>query len=205
MRSVLQLILILLVGWSVFECLFGVTHLDLAPDAPLQVTLTPGKVAPWTYHGCIFTPLATYNITARILHRCAYPPSSDQFALVCPLDLALGWGRMSDPTVYDQLEIGQINRFYRWQNSFFSASNALPIPEDEIIRSSANTHVIPANNDINDQLFSYSSGDVIKLTGYLVGIVGPDGWNCRSSLIRTDIGPGACEIMWVNEAAKIGR
>ena len=197
-------ILIGLAGWGAYNFFFGVTHAALAPNPPLQSNLAAGEVPPWTCNSCTFTALARYDITARILHRCDYPAGSDSLAIVCPTDFALGWGRMSDPTVYNKLEIGQISRHYAWEVSPFNTSYLPPIPEDEISCSSANTHVIPANAEIGDRLSSFTTGDVIKLSGYLVYILGPN-WECRSSLVRTDTGDGACEVMWVSEASKVGR
>jgi hypothetical protein len=44
-------------------------------------------------------------------------------------------------------------------------------------------------------------GNLIDLRGFLVLAEGPDGWNWRSSLSRTDEGPGACELVWVDGLA----
>jgi hypothetical protein len=192
------------IGWELAS-LAPTTRSALAPNEPTQVNLAEGEVASWRYKGFTFTPLATYLITARVLHRDQYPPSSDGFAVVCPLDLALGWGRMSNPSIYGALDIGQVSRHYSWQTSMFDPSAQLPIPQREVECSSANTHVIPANGDVDKELENFHPGDVIRLSGYLVQFESPDGWIGRSSMVRTDTGDGSCEIMWVNRAEMIGR
>lgn len=170
----------------------------LAPDEPVQVMLRPGALAPWTVHGSTFKALATYSITARILDASTY--DHDGWSDICPLDLALGWGRMSDPTIYRQFDITQYDRHYIWRYSGTPA-----IPEEEISCHSANTHIIPANDKLRDILFTFQRHDVVHLTGYLVHIDLPDGSVIQSSLTRTDVGDGACEVMWVTQAEKVGR
>ena len=62
----------------------------------------------------------------------------DGLARLVPVDLALGWGRMSDSDVLDKVYISQSGRFYLWQ------ARCVLIPEREIIESSANMHLIAA-------------------------------------------------------------
>ncbi len=170
----------------------------LAPAEPEQVMLGPNAVPSWVVRGYIFKALATYSITARILHVATY--SHDSWSDVCPIDLALGWGRMSDPSVYEQFDISQFERHYIWRYS-----GQPPIPDDEISTHSANTHILPADDNVRDLVFTFQRHDVVHLVGYLVHIELPDGSNIVSSLTRTDVGDGACEVMWVNEAEKVGR
>jgi hypothetical protein len=57
--------------------------------------------------------LATYDITARLLHKKRYyaPPT----AALVPYDFAVGWGPMSDNSIISQLDISQSNRFFFWE------------------------------------------------------------------------------------------
>jgi hypothetical protein len=170
----------------------------LAPDQPVQTALSPGEVPPWTYHEFKITPLARYSLKARILHRESY--WFDREANVSPLDFALGWGSMSDPAVYQKLNIAQGLRWYTWH-----WWGSPPIPEDQIPLLSANTHLIPATGGTRDRLSALRAGDVVHLSGYLVQVNGPQGWHWDSSLSRVDTGSGSCELMWVNSADKVGR
>jgi hypothetical protein len=139
------------------------------------------------------TPLATFSITARVLSRADY--RWDPAAAISPVDLALGWGRMSDTAVLDKIEISQSVRFYNWRVREF------PIPEREIIESSANMHLIPADSSIERAIDRVKEGDVVTFEGYLIEARWPDGGTWRSSLTRSDSGAGACEVVWVERFA----
>jgi hypothetical protein len=197
-RQTLIVLVLAVCAWKTLRLFPFPTKLDLAPDAPVQRLLQPNEVPAWTAQGDKITPLARYDITARILSR--EPYWFDSFAKVCPVDLALGWGRMSNPEVYDALGVTQAQRwyFYRW-------SGEPPIPPDEIIRESANNHILPANPAVSGLIADFREGDVVHLTGYLVKVDDPHGLSWTTSLSRTDTGPGACEIMWVEAASKVGR
>ena len=68
---------------------------------------------------------------------------------------------------------------------------------------SANTHLIPASGRIASALAHVRRGDVVRLEGDLVDVAGPDGFVWKTSLSRTDTGPGACETLYVR-AVTIG-
>jgi hypothetical protein len=57
--------------------------------------------------------------------------------------------------------------------------------------------MIPADPDIEKSLKSLRSGQIVELTGYLVGVQEKGQWVWVSSTSRTDTGDGACEIIWV--------
>jgi hypothetical protein len=162
----------------------------LAPDEPRQTDLESAPVT--TLGHWRLTPRARYDITARILGREDY--HFDALADLVPEDLALGWGPMSDNRVLQAFEITQAARFYSWR-----PRQTLPIPRQAVIEHSANTHVIPADAVVARQLGRLRVGQVVHLTGYLVNGVRDDGAYINTSLTRTDSGPGACEVMLVEE------
>ncbi|MFO1372469.1 MAG: hypothetical protein U1F42_08760 [Candidatus Competibacteraceae bacterium] len=133
--------------------------------------------------------LAEFVIEARVLARNDY--WFDAGADLAPVDLALGWGRMSDSAVLAQIAIQQRQRFYYWSTTTF------PIPRREIETHSANLHLIPATRVVATQLKAVRPGHIITLSGYLVEAQRDDGWRWRSSLTREDIGNGSCELLWV--------
>ena len=110
---------------------------------------------------------------------------------LAPVDLALGWGAMSDEAVLSKIKISQSNRFYYWH------VDAFPIAREQIESNSANMHMIPATSAIEETLESIRPGQIIKLSAYLVEVKAADGWHWRSSLSRTDTGSGACELVYV--------
>ena len=140
-------------------------------------------------------PLARYTVTAVVLSRARY--HSDEAAKLAPVDLALGWGPMSDAATINALEIGQSGRWYHYQ-----WSSEPPIPPAQIARHSANTHCVPANATIRRQLLDITRHDLVSLDGYLVEITRPNGWHWRSSLTRDDTEGGSCELLWVTQVSR---
>jgi hypothetical protein len=161
----------------------------IAPAEPLQTELD-APPAPVEHGRWKLTARARYEITARILSREDY--RFDAMADLVPEDLALGWGPMSDNRVLRAFEITQSVRFYSWR-----PLEPLPIPRQDVIEHSANTHVIPADPQVRSQLARLRVGQVVHLTGALVDGVRDDGASVHTSLTRSDSGAGACEVMLV--------
>jgi hypothetical protein len=159
----------------------------LAAEAPAQVGLGHGTQL--QRGGVTLTTRAHFDITARVLSRKDYSLGAD--GELVPLDLALGWGRMSDSAVLDKIDISQSGRFYYWHVKDF------PIPRREIETSSANMHMIPADPDVKRQLGQLRPGQWVHLEGFLVDASRPDGWHWNTSLTRDDTGAGACELIYV--------
>jgi len=160
----------------------------LAPDEPLQQDYATPQAA-FDSGGYAVQPLAAFSLVARVLSRSDY--HWDTLSGLVPTDLALGWGRMSDSAVLDQLSIDQSDRFFFWSTRVF------PIPRREIETHAANMHLIPADPAVRAALRRVRPGAVVHLEGQLVEVHAPQGWTLRSSLTRDDTGPGACEVVWV--------
>ena len=163
----------------------------LITDEPSQLTL-PADIPAFAHGGFYLRPLAVFSIDARLLHRKVY--RHDRQAALVPVDLALGWGPMSDQQVLDRLKITQSMRFY-----WFRYPGQPPIPKQEIISHSTNVHIIPGTPEIASRCKSLRAGSLIRLSGDLVEATGPGLSAWRSSLSRTDTGNGACELLWVKE------
>ena len=161
----------------------------LAPESPLQQPIPGPRV--FRHGDYELTPLATFQVEARVLGREDY--LLDTGASLSPMDLALGWGRMSDERILQHIDIRQSGRFYFWSTDSF------PIPRQEIIRSSANMHLVPAYDSVLDTMEDVREGQVISLTGYLISARHRNGATWNSSLTRDDTGDGACELIWVEE------
>jgi hypothetical protein len=139
--------------------------------------------------GYRITALQRFSLEARVLGVERY--RFDRGAELAPVDLALGWGPMSDTGVLEQVDISQSNRFYFWRVAQF------PIPRRDIEANSANMHMIPADAAVADMIEGVRVGQIVRVSGYLVEVSGADGWRWRSSLTRDDTGNGACELVWV--------
>ncbi len=167
----------------------------LAPTDPVQDDIRDGegangetaRIAGWTLRA-----RAHYHITARVLGIERY--SIDTLAKLVPEDLALGWGPMSDSGTLRTFEISQSNRFFYWR-----PKGAMTLSREVVIAHSANTHVIPADPAVARRLSHLRRGQVVTLSGDLVDGVRDDGASITTSLVRTDTGPGACEVMLVRD------
>jgi hypothetical protein len=191
-RSLIWAALTIGLAWSLWQkwTLRPVHPRDgqIASEEPRQTdarSVEPIHRGRWT-----LTPRADYDITARVLGRESY--RFDPLSSLIPEDLALGWGPMSDNRVLAGFDITQSARFYTWR-----PRGAMPIPRDEVIVHSANTHVIPADGLVEKQLARVRVGQVVHLTGELVDGSRDDGAWIRTSLTRSDSGAGACEVMLV--------
>jgi hypothetical protein len=143
-------------------------------------------------------PLARFSLDGRILHRKVY--GYDRESKLVPVDLAVGWGPMSDQTVLDRLKVSQSMRFYWYEYQL-----PPPIPREQIISHSTNLHVIPATPAIASFCKSLRQGELVHLEGELVEAAGPEIGTWRSSLSRTDTGNGACELMLVEDCSKLSQ
>ncbi len=159
----------------------------LVPQSPVQQA-AGGSV--FAHDDFILTRRATFEIRARVLGTERYRLGRE--ADLSPLDLALGWGPMSDSAVLDQLSISQSGRWYhlRWPS-------AAPLAEQAIMGHSGNMHMVPATSYEAGILKKLRPGQVVSIKGYLVDVDTEDGWYWRTSLSRDDVGGGACEIVYV--------
>ncbi len=162
----------------------------LSGQAPQQSSV-PSTMPPFRLGEFTVAPLAGFSAEARVLSREDYRFGPE--SALSPTDLALGWQRMADPTVYSRLDISQSNRWYhyRW------GAEGPPLPVDEIVRSSANMHLVPADQNVARALARVRQGQTVRLQGWLIEVRREDGWTWRSSLTREDSGSGACELIYV--------
>jgi hypothetical protein len=192
-KKILFIVLVLLAGmayrdWSLREIEYppGV----LVAEVPKQVDVE--RLASVAMDDYELTPRAEFEIRARVLSREDYSWGTE--ADLSPMDLALGWGVMSDQAVIDQIEISQGSRWYYTRYQL-----PAPISNREIIQNSGNMHMVPAHSRIRKKLKGVRVGDIVRLRGQLVDIDHPSGWYWRTSLRRDDTGGGSCEIVYLEE------
>jgi len=186
-----RLAFILLIAWGAYHHWQQRTEQHgpgvIAADSPQQQRIS--HATSFSLNNYTITPLAEFSLQARVLSTQRY--QLDRAAQLAPVDLALGWGRMSDETILSKISISQSGRFYFWRVEQF------PIPREEIESHSANMHMVPADNTIAQQLKAIRVGQRVNIQGQLIEAKGADGWTWRSSLTRTDTGNGACELVLV--------
>lgn len=164
----------------------------VSPEFPQQRAVA-GPADAWVVAGDYHVAaLADYRIHARVLGVQKY--RFDAGAKIAPVDLALGWGKMSDWAVYHHLNVSQRGRYYLYS----WGAEGPPTPAAEIITHSANNHIIPADAEVADTLATVRVDDVVWMEGQLVEVHGPGGFVWRSSLTREDTGSGACELFRVS-------
>lgn len=193
MKKTVTFLLVLIIGIAVYS-FWPEKELRhppgvLAPDDPVQIAVKDQVL--WQKGSYIITPLAEFRIKAFVLSKNSF--SFGRESDLSPMDLALGWGQMSNQSIIDALEITQSNRWYHWK------AKVLVIPAQEISTHSSNMHIIPADEKIEETLDNLYKGCIIEMKGFLVSVKGKDGWHWTSSLSRDDTGGGACELVWANE------
>ena len=111
MKNILLVLLFLLIllAWRDWQGR-DITHPPgvLVPETPLQTA--PERTEPLLAGEYQLTPRAGFNIRARVLSRENYYLGAE--ADLAPVDLALGWGPMSDQAVLDRISISQGSRWY---------------------------------------------------------------------------------------------
>ena len=171
----------------------SLNHLDAkryAPSAPEQKPINGHHTK--RLNGYTLTLHHSFKIKALVLSKRNY--SLDTESNLSPVDLALGWGPMSNPAPLKLINISQRNRFY-----YFRYYETPPIAHRQIELNSANMHIIPANSQVKNNLKKVKKGSVIEMSGYLVNANGRNGWHWNSSTTRADTGNGACELFYVEK------
>ena len=187
---------VLVSGWGAYD---GYVHRErhhppgqIAVDEPRQRNITNG--VPFRRGDFTLTPRAEFSAEARVLAKENY--YIDAGAKLIPVDFAIGWGPMSDTTLIERLRISQSGRF-----DFWGYTGAAPAPHEDIMRTSANMHLIPSDSTVKKVLTSARGGDVLTIEGELVDAKSDGGWLLKTSLTRDDSGAGACEIVYVKSAS----
>ena len=168
----------------------------LVTELPRQTTLKSPVAL--QVEGFELTPRAGFELRARVLSTENYFWGAE--ADLSPIDLALGWGPMSNQAVLDRIDITQGNRWY-----FTRYELPAPLSDQQIIRNSSNMHIIPAEPWIKSELRELRRGDVVNLKGLLVDAGNAAGFTWRSSLSREDTGSGSCELFFVQSLVREAR
>lgn len=195
MKRIIVLLFVVLGGGALYYGAFsgslaGVPDKVNAQSQPYQEALTtPRKTRIGQFS---INKHHRFEIKALVLGAKHY--KGDEESKISPVDLALGWGPMSSGAVVKQIRFSQSNRFY-----YYRYQMPPPIPKSNIIRNSANMHLIPSNPRVESLLKQAKTGDIVMLSGYLVDVFRDDGWRWRSSRTRSDSGKGACELIYVED------
>ena len=125
------------------------------------------------------------------------------FDEVVPIDFGIAWGELSDINTLKKFKIkssktlGEARMLrYQWK------LKDVPQNPDYVFSHISHNHIIPATDNVASALLKVKKWDSIKLEGYLVDIIQPNGYTSMTSLSRTDTNPtsrgsGACEVFYV--------
>ena len=155
------------------------------------------------HHQVRLTPRATYKITGYAAETSR--KLLDQWDFVMPMDVALVWGPIADAAVLRHLKFHLSDRYVSY---WYDASTPLGAV-GQLPSHIANNHLIPATDEVARALEHVRIGDLLSLQGKLVDVEirdrrGKQVFRSRTSLTRSDVGSGACEIVWV-ESVEVER
>lgn len=134
----------------------------------------------------------------------------NDFDEVVPIDFGIAWGKLADKKLLSEhfkfksfKTLGEARVLsYKWRGVYHLDSSY-------IHSHISHNHLIPANDNVAAALLKVKKWDKVKLEGYLVDMIFPNGQTSYTSLTRTDTNPtsrgnGACETFYV-EAIQIGK
>jgi hypothetical protein len=142
-------------------------------------------------------PRAAFDIQAMVAG--AEPYSFDDGAFLSPVDLVMTWGRLPEEPYRSRVSYYQITRYYFWR----TRDPGLDLRY--VATHSANMHMIPSTRNLARALAHVGSHEPVRVRGLLVDVESARGYRWRTSLSRDDTGPGACELVWVEELQRGSR
>lgn len=157
-------------------------------EVPLQ---SPTSAEAFNHEGYHISPVADFECSAKIISKKYY---SDDWSDISPIDMTLGWNKLSDESIIHRINFDQTTRWTHYTPLNITGE----ISAQELRTQHSNFHMCPANEDVRSTLLNMPAGSIIHFKGKLINL-SKSGWSNRSSLKRTDSGAGACEIVWVEE------
>lgn len=143
--------------------------------------------------------IADYIIEGRVVETEDYVGYNIQNQ-ISPTDIGMSWGIIARDENNKKIKWSATNS--RWLNWRVDDEKWLDEigGKDIINQNSSNTHLIPADEEIEKQIRLIEINDYVKLEGYLVNVnYGNEtySYSLNSSTSRTDTGYRSCEVMYV--------
>ena len=112
-------------------------------QAPIQTSADQEDIIILEIEDGVFelTPMARYKASVMVMSKESY--SYGWMGKVVPIDLALAWGKLTEPQYDKYIDYSQSDRWY-----FFEYEPESPLDGGYIGRHSANNHIIPATENI---------------------------------------------------------
>lgn len=161
------------------------------PEEPTQIKITPKKLK---VNGSELELLYKFKIEARVVSAKRY--AWDDMSSVMTHDLGVAWGTISETKNFNQIKWDQSNRFliYSIYENIIPKLGGL----DYINSHVANIHLIPKDWTIEATLNKIKDYDIVTIEGYLTDVT-KGNKKVYTSDSRTDNGPGACEVIYVEK------
>ena len=136
-------------------------------------------------------PRFQWDESARVMSE--EPYSAGAAGALIPVDWVLAWGPVVSPPYAGRIHYTQLTRFYLWGTSDGT------LDRGTIVTHTANTHIIPASARLRRAVACVRKGDEVRLEGWLVDVDGIDdeGFHWKTSVSRSDEGPGGCETVYL--------
>lgn len=159
----------------------------LAPDPP-SVRMVADKPPLFTRDNHAIEGLAQFKAKARVLSLERY--GRDPQARIAPLDVALGWDKLSDSTTFKGVDVAQAER-----QVVFESYNP-ELPNELVATMVVNLHVIGADEEVDKKLRDVRRGNVVQIEGWLVEVRAQEGWRWKGEARATSPAmPG--NVLWV--------
>ena len=201
-KRMLLVFLALLLAFTLYMEVRGTRGITYPPgilikSEPQMVLIRDPK--PWKVGKSVIFPLVEFWLQGRVL--CSERYDDDSLSDICPIDIGLGWGPMSDQSIIDQLDFVQGNR----KLEYTPCDPDHPPPSyASLWEYVKNVHTLPADDGIKKKVCSVRTGDLIELRGYLIGIQENGQWTQVSSL-KKEVGEDhtTCLIFWVTHFERL--
>ncbi len=177
---------------------------DLSND-PIQILKQNEEKFILDYKGdeYLIEPVATYDITGMIVSHNNIQALDDIYHnsnSVDVRDLCLIWGRNAE---------NDNHLHFNFKNEPFSChiNQKDNDPDAEFrMENLSNNHLLVSSLKLRDQIYSLHPGDQVRLKGWLINYGDKIGEPYRrTSLVRSDDGNGACEVMYVEDVEVLAR
>lgn len=161
------------------------------PEEPTQIKIQSKKIK---VNGSELELLYKFKMEARVVSAKKY--SWDDMSNTMTHDLGVVWGTISETKNFNQIQWDQSNRFliYSIREDIIPKLGGL----DYINSHTANIHLIPKDWTIESTLNKIKDYDIVSIEGYLTD-VRKGNKIVYTSDSRTDNGPGACEVIYVEK------
>lgn len=196
MKQVSNLILLVLLALNIYSCSQKTelpvysTFPEMALQDPLQTpTSRPSFSAVVEDQKHTVKPIFDYQICGMVV-SCGFSKSLAEYRKdkLNTMDAGILWGRNLDPAIYKNIKFHTDGV---WLKAKIKDRSVWEIFDHAQL---SNNHLLCADPAITKQVKALKRGDVILIKGCLANYSGRN-----SSVIRSDFGASACEIIWVDE------